>query len=185
MCDTLGIMAKTYTRAGDTGTTGHPQQGRIGKGDEVIEIVGLFDEAQVSMGYTLSLCGVAPFDELKNPLERCMNSLFACATFALSEDDLLLETAWLEKEIDRMEASLPPLRSFIKPSGCELACRIHLARVQVRRLERLLWEKNLYGLWVTAEAAPFINRLSDYLFIASRYVNQLDGCGDQQFLKAT
>ena len=78
----------------------------------------------------------------------------------------------LEREIDEMNAELKPLRSFVLPGGCPAAAALHLARTVCRRAERLMVElATAPGETVGAEALKYVNRLSDYLFVASRYAN--------------
>jgi cob(I)alamin adenosyltransferase len=80
--------------------------------------------------------------------------------------------AWLETEIDRLNAELAPLRSFVLPGGSPAAAYLHLARTICRRAERLTAElKDKPGESVTPEVLKYLNRLSDYLFVASRYAN--------------
>lgn len=172
-------MAGIYTRTGDTGTTTHPQEGRVHKSDDVLEVLGLLDEAQVALGSALSWCEQdatdTDFSELTGSLARCMHDLFLCGVASLQET-LPTETAWVESEIDRLEKQLPTLRGFIAPGGCELACRLHHARVNVRRLERALWKAGTPPLPVSS----FINRLSDYCFVTARYANHLAGYDDSK-----
>ena len=86
--------------------------------------------------------------------------------------------AWLETEIDRLNAELAPLRSFVLPGGSPTAAYLHLARTICRRAERLTAElKDKAGEGVTPAVLKYLNRLSDYLFVASRYANG-KGLGD-------
>jgi cob(I)alamin adenosyltransferase len=88
------------------------------------------------------------------------------------------QVAWLETEIDRLNAELAPLRSFVLPGGSPAAAHLHLARTICRRAERLTAElKDKAGEGVTPEVLKYLNRLSDYLFVASRYANG-KGAGD-------
>ena len=85
---------------------------------------------------------------------------------------------WLEGEIDRLNAGLAPLKSFILPGGSPAAAHLHLARTVCRRAERVMVElKDKAGETVTPEALKYVNRLSDYLFVASRHMND-DGAAD-------
>jgi cob(I)alamin adenosyltransferase len=88
------------------------------------------------------------------------------------------QVAWLETEIDRLNSELAPLRSFVLPGGSPAAAYLHLARTICRRAERLTDElKDKAGESVTPEVLKYLNRLSDYLFVASRYANG-KGSGD-------
>ena len=82
------------------------------------------------------------------------------------------QVAWLEAEIDRLNAELSPLRSFVLPGGGAAAACLHLARTVCRRAERLVAElADKPGESVTPELLKYVNRLSDFLFVASRYAN--------------
>jgi cob(I)alamin adenosyltransferase len=82
------------------------------------------------------------------------------------------QVTWLESEIDRLNAELSPLRSFVLPGGSAAAAYLHLARTICRRAERLIAElKDEPGESATDEVLKYVNRLSDYLFVASRYAN--------------
>jgi cob(I)alamin adenosyltransferase len=82
------------------------------------------------------------------------------------------QVTWLEQEIDRLNAELAPLKSFVLPGGTAAAACLHLARTIVRRAERMIVQlKDKRGESVTPELLKYVNRLSDYLFVASRYAN--------------
>ncbi len=82
------------------------------------------------------------------------------------------QVAWLESEIDRLNAELEPLKSFILPGGSAAAAYLHLARTVCRRAERIMVElKDAPGEGVSAPSLKYVNRLSDYLFVAGRYAN--------------
>ncbi len=83
-----------------------------------------------------------------------------------------VQVTWLEQEIDRLNADLAPLKSFVLPGGTAAAAYLHLARTTVRRAERMIAQlKDKRGESVTPELLKYVNRLSDYLFVASRYAN--------------
>jgi cob(I)alamin adenosyltransferase len=85
---------------------------------------------------------------------------------------------WLEAEIDRLNEELNPLRSFVLPGGSAAAAHLHLARTTCRRAERLIAElSDIPGEPVSATVLKYVNRLSDFLFVASRYTNE-KGAGD-------
>ena len=168
-----GTMAKTYTRTGDLGTTAHPQGGRASKSDDAIEVVGRFDEAQVAIGSALSLCNNPRFSTLKPILQHCITVLFSCATQTIDDEIVAAEVMKLEEETDRLDEQLEPLTDFIGPYGCEMSCRLHAARVAIRRLERGVWQAIDNGSWDDRSATPYLNRLSDYLFAAARWANKV------------
>jgi cob(I)alamin adenosyltransferase len=89
------------------------------------------------------------------------------------------QVARLERDIDALNASLEPLRSFVLPGGHPAAAHLHVSRTVCRRAERLMTELSLLpDETVSAPAAQYVNRLSDFLFVASRHVNAVSGAGD-------
>jgi cob(I)alamin adenosyltransferase len=175
------VLNKIYTRTGDDGTTALGTGGRRKKYDLRIAAYGTVDEANAAIGIArLHAAGNTAFDAA---LARIQNDLFdlgadLCtpgrgkgpggARLTVTEN----QVAWLEAEIDRLNAELAPLRSFVLPGGSPAAAYLHLARTICRRAERLTAElKDKAGESVTPEVLKYLNRLSDYLFVASRYAN--------------
>ena len=181
------VLNKIYTRTGDDGTTALGTGGRRKKYDLRIAAYGTLDEANAAIGIArLHTAGDAALDAA---LGRIQNDLFdvgadLCTLGSgkgpggarLTVTDK--QVAWLETEIDRLNAKLAPLRSFVLPGGSPAAAYLHLARTICRRAERLTAElKDKAGESVTPEVLKYLNRLSDYLFVASRYANG-KGSGD-------
>jgi len=181
------VLNKIYTRTGDDGTTALGTGGRRKKYDLRIAAYGTLDEANAAIGIArLHTAGDAALDAA---LGRIQNDLFdvgadLCTLGSgkgpggarLTVTDK--QVAWLETEIDRLNAELAPLRSFVLPGGSPTAAYLHLARTICRRAERLTAElKDKAGESVTPEVLKYLNRLSDYLFVASRYANG-KGSGD-------
>jgi cob(I)alamin adenosyltransferase len=181
------VLNKIYTRTGDDGTTALGTGERRKKYDLRIAAYGTLDEANAAIGVArLHTVGDAALD---GALGRIQNDLFdlgadLCtpgrgkgpggARLRVTEK----QVAWLEGEIDRLNAELAPLRSFVLPGGAAAAAYLHLARTICRRAERLTAElKDKAGESVTPEVLKYLNRLSDYLFVASRYANG-KGAGD-------
>ena len=175
------VLNKIYTRTGDDGTTALGSGGRRKKYDLRIAAYGTLDEANAAIGIArLHTAGDAALDAA---LGRIQNDLFdvgadLCTPGSgkgpggarLTVTDK--QVAWLETEIDRLNAELAPLRSFVLPGGSPTAAYLHLARTICRRGERLAAElKDKAGESVTPEVLKYLNRLSDYLFVASRYAN--------------
>jgi len=168
-------LNKIYTRTGDAGETGLVDGSRVSKADPRMTAIGDVDEANCAIGVAL----LAIADETaRQMLGRIQNELFDLgADLATPEgiDGALRilpeQVHRLEREIDRMNEDLEPLRSFILPGGAGGAAELHLARAVVRRAER------------TAVAAPglspaaltWLNRLSDHLFVMARWVARGDG----------
>jgi cob(I)alamin adenosyltransferase len=182
-------LNKIYTRTGDDGTTGLGTGERRKKYDLRIAAYGTIDEANAAIGIArLSTAGDA---ELDAALSRIQNDLFDVGADLCTPEQrkgkgpcgarltvTAKQVAWLETEIDRLNAELAPLRSFVLPGGSAAAAGLHLARTVCRRAERLIAElKNKRGESVGADVLKYVNRLSDYLFVASRYANN-KGAGD-------
>jgi len=174
-------LNKIYTRTGDGGTTGLASGPRRSKADLRIESFGAIDEANAAIG--LAQLHVACHSDLAAMLTRIQNDLFDLGA-DLATPDTGEKPEWeplriieaqvirLEHEIDQLNADLEPLNSFILPGGSALSAYLHLARTITRRAERLmvaLAEKD--GEIVRPEALKYVNRLSDFLFVASRHAN--------------
>jgi cob(I)alamin adenosyltransferase len=174
-------LNKIYTRTGDDGTTGLGTGERRKKYDLRIAAYGTIDEVNAAIG--LARLHTSDDASLDAALSRIQNDLFdvgadLCtpgkgkgpggARLTVTEK----QVTWLESEIDRLNADLEPLRSFVLPGGSAAAAYLHLARTICRRAERLVAElKDKAGESVTGEVLKYVNRLSDFLFVASRYVN--------------
>lgn len=146
------------------------------KSDPLIAAIGDVDEANSAIGVARAALGSGT---LSTMLARIQNDLFDLgADLATPEgiDGALRlsegQTEWLEAGIDRMNAALEPLRSFVLPAGDPGAAALHLARAVVRRAERSAIAAGARG-----EVVAYLNRLSDLLFVAARAVNR-DGAGD-------
>jgi cob(I)alamin adenosyltransferase len=172
-------LNKIYTRTGDNGTTGLVDGSRVPKSDPRMAAIGDVDEANSAIGVarTHFTAGDA-FDAM---LARIQNDLFDLgadlATPLEGDQSYALriapsQTGWLEAQIDRMNVSLEPLRSFILPAGEPSAAALHLARAITRRAERSAVAAEARG-----DVLIYLNRLSDFLFVAARAVNQ-NGAGD-------
>lgn len=179
---------KIYTRTGDKGETSLFTGQRIPKNDLFIEAIGTVDECNCSIGVAIaSLDKSAKFSPVKEQLEHIQHALFdvgaALATPRNSAEKSKLEktrfdvssTELLERWIDTMESHLPELHSFILPGGSPCGASLHLARSICRRAERLVVPLNK-RTDVCDGVLVYLNRLSDYLFVLSRYVNHLSGC---------
>jgi len=174
-------LNKIYTKMGDRGQTGLSDGSRVAKFSLRITAIGAVDE-------TNSAIGVARIDaenDYDAMLSRIQNDLFdlgadlSMPEDGKTEDRLRIAPAQverLEREIDAMNASLAPLKSFVLPGGTALASHLHLARAIARRAERAIVE--LAGQEAVNQAAVhYANRLSDHLFVMARAANN-DGMGD-------
>ncbi len=174
------VLNRIYTRTGDTGTTALAAGGRRPKHDLRIEAFGTVDETNACIGMVRLHTQNLPIDAM---LSRIQNDLFDLgADLATVETDKKLpyeplritqgQVDRLEREIDELNAELAPLRSFVLPGGTPAAAALHLARTVCRRAERLvvaLGEKPEEK--VSPETVKYLNRLSDFLFVASRHIN--------------
>jgi cob(I)alamin adenosyltransferase len=173
------VLNRIYTRTGDDGTTSLGSGDRRKKYDLRVAAFGTLDEVNATIGLVrLHTDGDAALDPA---LARVQNDLFDVeADLCLSEKGpggarltvTDAQVAWLEAEIDRLNAELEPLKSFILPGGSPAAAYLHLARTVCRRAERIMVElKDQPGETVTEPSLKYVNRLSDYLFVAGRYAN--------------
>jgi cob(I)alamin adenosyltransferase len=173
-------LNKIYTRTGDKGTTGLGTGERRIKYDTRVDAYGTVDEANAAIGIA-RLSAVTQCPDLDVMLGRVQNDLFdlgadLCTPHQHPKPDYeelritAAQVVRLEHEIDLMNSQLQPLRSFVLPGGTPTAAHLHLARTITRRAERIivaLSEKEDIG----TTAIEYINRLSDFLFVASRYAN--------------
>lgn len=173
------VLNRIYTRTGDDGTTSLGSGERRKKYDLRVAAYGTLDEVNAVIG--VARLHTASDAELDAALARIQNDLFDVeADLCLSEKGpggarmtvTEAQVAWLEQQIDQLNADLAPLRSFILPGGRPTAAYLHLARTVCRRAERLMVElADQPGEDVTAAALKYVNRLSDYLFVAGRHAN--------------
>jgi cob(I)alamin adenosyltransferase len=176
------VLSKIYTRTGDKGTTALGSGERVPKHALRIAAYGTVDETNASIGMVRVHLGDAD-PKLDAMLVRIQNDLFDLgADLCVPDRGEKLEyeplrvtdgqVKRLEQEIDEMNAELKPLRSFVLPGGAPSAAALHMARTISRRAERLMVELAADASEpVGAAALKYINRLSDFLFVASRYVN--------------
>ena len=179
--DAVVTLNRIYTRTGDDGTTALGTGERRKKYDLRIAAYGTLDEVNATLG--LARLHTADDAALDAVLARIQNDLFDVGADLCMPgkgkgpggarlDATEAQVAWLEGEIDRLNAALAPLKSFILPGGTAAAAYLHLARTVCRRAERLIAElKDRPGESVTPAALKYVNRLSDFLFVASRHAN--------------
>ena len=178
------VLNRIYTRTGDDGTTALGTGERRPKYDLRIAAYGTIDELNACLGIArLHAASVPSVDAM---LVRIQNDLFDLGADLCSPEGkqgkgpggarLAVSDAQvtrLEQEIDTLNAELAPLRSFVLPGGTPAAAYLHLARTVCRRGERLMVELAAQPEEkVSAVALKYVNRLSDFLFVASRFLNQ-------------
>ena len=173
------VLNRIYTRTGDDGTTSLGSGARRKKYDPRVAAYGTLDEVNAVIGLVrLHTAGDRALDPV---LARIQNDLFDVeADLCLSEKGpggarltvTDAQVAWIEGEIDRLNSELAPLKSFVLPGGTAAASYMHLARTICRRAERIMVElRDKPGETVTDASLQYVNRLSDFLFVAGRYAN--------------
>ncbi|MFZ0848089.1 MAG: cob(I)yrinic acid a,c-diamide adenosyltransferase [Hyphomicrobiaceae bacterium] len=179
------VLNKIYTRTGDAGLTALGSGERVPKHSLRIAAYGTVDETNACIGMARLSLSAAP--QLDAMLARAQNDLFDLGADLTAperegkpqRERLRISEAQVERlegEIDELNAELTPLRSFVLPGGSAAAAALHVARTVCRRAERgmvaLASQPNEH---VSAPALKYINRLSDLLFVASRYANDRGG----------
>lgn len=173
------VLNKIYTRTGDGGETALGNGTRVAKHSLRVTAYGTVDETNATVG----LARLHAADGLDAALARIQNDLFDLGADLCRPDIakdaeagypvlrmIASQVDRLETEIDAMNAPLAPLRSFILPGGCPLAAHLHLCRTVSRRAERLTVELAA-AEEVNRHAVKFLNRLSDWFFVAARVAN--------------
>lgn len=170
-------LTRIYTRTGDGGTTGLADGSRVAKDAPRIEAIGALDELNSTLGVLLA----EPLpDQVSSCLVNVQNDLFDLGGELSVPGHAIISKAHvarLERELDRFNADLPPLKDFILPAGTRGASLAHVARSVCRRAER-----RLVTLSRKQKLAPvmlaYLNRLSDLLFVLSRELNRAAGHPD-------
>ena len=168
-------LNKIYTRTGDDGTSGLVDGSRVSKASALMIAIGDVDETNSVIGSATLLA----LGAMRAQLSVIQNDMFDLGADIATPDAPL---AWeplrivagqverLEAEIDAMNADIPPLTSFVLPGGSALASALHIARATARRAERSAVAANAVGA-LNAHALAYLNRLSDWLFVAARAGN--------------
>lgn len=182
------ILNKIYTRTGDDGTTALGSGERRPKHDLRVAAYGTVDEANATIGLARVQLAVS-HPEVDAMLMRVQNDLFDLGADLATPDTgeklpyeplriVASQVARVEQDIDSLNRPLKTLRSFVLPGGTQAAAALHVARTVARRAERLIVElSQKEGEAVSPEAIRYINRVSDFLFVAARAVND-NGEGD-------
>jgi cob(I)alamin adenosyltransferase len=181
------VLSKIYTKTGDAGETALGNGTRVAKHSARVNAYGTVDETNATVGMARMHAGATP--EIDHALARIQNDLFdlgadLCRPDMERDDEadyvplriIASQVLRLEAEIDVMNTKLMPLRSFILPGGSALATYLHLCRTVCRRAERLTVELTTLES-VNPEAVKYLNRLSDWFFVAGRIANN-DGKDD-------
>ena len=164
---------KLYTKSGDGGFASLPGAGeKARKDDPCFSAIGSLDELNAAVGFCLAEAGRAGDASVVDALEPVQAELFSVG--AVPPAPLDEAVARMEKHIDAICGELPELKDFILPGGCELACRLHLARTIARRAERAVvaaLDLRNDEPHEASGALRYLNRLSDLLFALARQAN--------------
>jgi cob(I)alamin adenosyltransferase len=184
------VLNRIYTRTGDAGETALGSGERVSKAHLRIHAYGTVDETNATLGIVRLHTATPDMQKLDQMLARIQNELFDLGADLCVPDtgkDLGYEPLRIlpkqyeriEAEIDELNGELSPLRSFVLPGGHPAAAHLHLARTVCRRAERLVVELAAHqGEHVSEGAIAYINRLSDFFFVASRWANAKSAWGD-------
>lgn len=180
-------LNRIYTKMGDAGQTSLAGGQRVPKDDPRIEAYGTVDELNACVALATLSCGESDkLAALAAVLRRVQHELFNLGSILATKPEDVhpkqarvtdIEVHQLEREIDGMNAEVPPLRSFVLPGGTRVNAELHLARTVCRRAERLVVALARREE-VPAEAVRYLNRLSDALFVWSRWVNHTLGVAE-------
>lgn len=190
-------LTKIYTRTGDKGTTALVGGQRVKKDSPRLEAYGTMDELSSNLGM---LSALLPVDDshtsICDEIERIQCNIFNICTFLATDTNETpiypsarldgKEVDAMEHAIDSMNSELPSLTSFVLPGGCLAAAQCHIARTVCRRAERCIIslyaeaypqknENNGEAYEMAAVMLKYVNRLSDYLFVLSRKLNNING----------
>jgi len=175
-------ISKVTTKTGDKGETGLGNGSRVSKNHPIIVFLGDLDELNSYLGLAIASCNA---EGLKDQLQSIQQDLFNLggeASMPDSDMSLLSDKCInvLEENIHKMNKNLPPLEEFILPGGDELCAKLHVVRAVCRRAERScvsLISKNKYDKnWLA-----YLNRLSDFIFVLIRFINQDKGLNETQW----
>lgn len=171
---------KIYTRTGDAGETSLFGGARVRKDNARIEAYGTVDELNSFIGVARASWPASPFD---GKLHEIQSDLFDIGAHLASPGTsrfagpAAARVGGLEQAIDAMESELAPLKSFVLPGGCRAAAQLHVTRTVCRRAERLVVALHDADA-ATLASITYLNRLSDFLFVAARFANHRQGVED-------
>ena len=178
-------LTKIYTRTGDDGTTGMADGSRVSKADALFFVMGDVDELNAHIGMILAQIEALEADKaqrftaISDSLSTVQHLLFNIGgELAMPEYKGISEShiSWLESEIDTFNQDLPALKDFILPAGSPLVSQVHIARTVCRRAERQAVNlQQISDQAISNNALKLLNRLSDWLFVLSRYCAKVEG----------
>ena len=172
---------KIYTKAGDQGKTGYLGKGKLSKSDPRIHAYGTVDELNSVLGMVI-LDSSTSTQEI---LQLVQNKLFDIGAELASDEPLNriseVDITKLEEHIDKHDAELSPLKSFILPGGSKAASWLHIGRTVARRAERWIVELS-ESVQLNPHIIPYANRLSDLLFVLARFENHKNNVKDIEWV---
>lgn len=187
-------LTKIYTRTGDDGTTGMADGSRVSKADTLFVVMGDVDELNAHIGMILAQISALTADKaqrftaISDSLSTVQHLLFNIGgELAMPQYKGITEShiGWLESEIDTFNQELPALKDFILPAGSPLVSQVHIARTVCRRAERQAVNlQQLNEQAISKNALKLLNRLSDWLFVLSRYCAKVEGSKEVLWNKA-
>lgn len=169
-----------YTKKGDSGKTSLMDGISVSKSDDRIELLGTIDELNSSIGLAKVIADHPLYDELARRQQELMQMMSGIADprnpdHRFSKEETLI----LEEGIDHMESLFPRIKDSVLYGGCEQSARLDMARAVARRAERRFRKAALkYG--ADPKAMQYLNRLSDYLYVAARYADYLVSAQEAQ-----
>tara|TARA_A100000164_G_C21848833_1_gene743978 strand:+ start:599 stop:1198 length:600 start_codon:yes stop_codon:yes gene_type:complete len=177
-------ISKVVTKTGDNGTTSLADSTRISKNHKLIHVLGEIDELNSSLGlliYELKTSKFSKLNKITESLTLIQHELFNLGGEISMPNAILItgkEVSRITKEINDLNQDLPPLKEFILPGGSKLASLAHISRTIARRAERnlvgLIEANYLKTVNVEKNGLPYLNRLSDLLFVIARYFIDVD-----------
>lgn len=175
---------KIYTKTGDKGKTSLASGKRVSKSDELVSLYGICDELNSQIGVAISF--LKNDSSIREPLITTQNLLFELgselAGFRMNDTSASIifdsDIEYLEKCIDIWQEKLPEMKSFILPGGAKSASFLHISRTVCRELEREMIKANEKGIEIFEMSLIYVNRLSDFLFVAARFANQEESISD-------
>ena len=171
-------LSKIYTRTGDEGSTGLGDGSRVPKDSLRVEAYGAVDETNSAVGLVLAAAGLP--EHVRRCLTAIQHDLFDLGAELCIPGHRVIGAAHIERletELDALNAALPPLKDFILPGGGPAAAACHMARTICRRAERRGWSL-AHAEPVAADALIYLNRLSDFLFVAARVLARHESGGE-------
>ena len=172
----MGRISKVTTKTGDKGETGLGDGSRVSKSHPLIRLLGEIDELNSYLGRAIASCNKDTIIVELLSIQQDLFNMGGEVSMPKTEINLLTKDriSFLEDRIAKLNEQLPPLEEFILPGGDEFCSRIHVLRAVCRRVERYCVEVMEEGLKIRYWLL-YLNRLSDYFFVLSRYYSLEDG----------